>query len=260
MAARSRIVTKAELIDPQVNMSAREIVGYASTFGNVDSYGDMVMPGAFTKTLAEQMPKGLIGYFWWHDYPIGVLSKAEQNATGLLTVGRIVNTRDGDEALEMVKAGVAQYMSFAGEIIDSGKSKALDGSVVRELRQIRLREVGPCPWPVNESAQILAVKSRLWGKGARKAVEDVADVARCLDMLQSALRNGPPLSADEQVLLKSILHEVGESRDSLAALLAEPSSTPKAPGPDTQGETGVDLVALLDAVRSRNANLIRNRA
>lgn len=45
-------------IDLKFEGESRKFSGYASVFGGNDSYGDTVMPGAFTKTLAAYgMPK-----------------------------------------------------------------------------------------------------------------------------------------------------------------------------------------------------------
>jgi phage head maturation protease len=53
------------------------IEGYASTFGNVDLGGDVVMSGAFRKSLSEDMPK----MFWMHDpsEPIGRWTAAQED-------------------------------------------------------------------------------------------------------------------------------------------------------------------------------------
>src|SRR5438034_1404496 len=54
---------------------AGEIEGYGSIFGNVDSYGEMVMPGAFSASLVDARRKGRsVKMLWQHnpDQPIGV--------------------------------------------------------------------------------------------------------------------------------------------------------------------------------------------
>ena len=51
------------------------IEGYGSIFGNVDSYGEIVMPGAFTQSLVDARKRGqTIKMLWQHDpsQPIGV--------------------------------------------------------------------------------------------------------------------------------------------------------------------------------------------
>src|SRR4051794_34202657 len=66
-----------------------------SVFGNVDSYGDRVMPGAFTDSLAEWEAKGApIPVLWSHlsqdpDYHIGWVEKAEERPEGLWVRARL---------------------------------------------------------------------------------------------------------------------------------------------------------------------------
>ena len=50
------------------------ITGYFSVFGNIDSDGDMIMPGAYTKTLKENNRR--IKHLWQHN-PVYPLSKPE---------------------------------------------------------------------------------------------------------------------------------------------------------------------------------------
>ena len=38
--------------------SGRSFAGYGAAFGNVDAYGDVIAPGAFTKTLSEHAAAG----------------------------------------------------------------------------------------------------------------------------------------------------------------------------------------------------------
>ena len=61
--------------------------GYASTFGNVDSYGDTILPGAYKKTLEQN---GLPKMFVQHEsfgLPVGKWTKAYEDETGLYVEG-----------------------------------------------------------------------------------------------------------------------------------------------------------------------------
>lgn len=56
------------------------IEGYAAYFGNVDSYGDIIEQGAFTKTLKENSAR--VKVLWQHDTsePIGKPIAMEQDS------------------------------------------------------------------------------------------------------------------------------------------------------------------------------------
>ncbi|GAA4479028.1 hypothetical protein GCM10023094_23530 [Rhodococcus olei] len=70
---------------PDDGLGEREFTAYASVFGNKDSYGDVVMPGAFAKDLARWSEKGYpIPLLFGHnmsdpDYNIGEIMSAEED-------------------------------------------------------------------------------------------------------------------------------------------------------------------------------------
>lgn len=67
------------------------IEGYASVFGNTDTGGDRVAPGAFRNSLIER-PAEQVRMLWQHDpnEPIGVWEQISEDAYGLLVRGRIL--------------------------------------------------------------------------------------------------------------------------------------------------------------------------
>ena len=70
------------------------IEAYASIFGNKDSYGDVVMPGAFTDTIAEWAASdNVLPLLYGHDFHdpysnIGAVTSAEEDAKGLKIVAQ----------------------------------------------------------------------------------------------------------------------------------------------------------------------------
>src|SRR3954471_19697724 len=82
--------------------NARTIEGFASVFNNLDSYSDIVMPGAFAKSIGKRKPVML----WQHnsDQPIGVWDEMEEQKKGLYVKGRILPTTHGNDAYTLVKA------------------------------------------------------------------------------------------------------------------------------------------------------------
>src|SRR5512141_1260402 len=80
--------------------------GLASTYGNVDLGNDMVMPGAFSKTLAEK--RGQVPLLMGHDpsAPIG-LATLTDSPQGLQVRGELVLEADGAKsAYALLKKGV----------------------------------------------------------------------------------------------------------------------------------------------------------
>jgi len=65
-----------------------KFAGYASVFNGVDSYGDTILPGAYTKTLKNR--KRPILMRWQHFGPvIGKWTGAEQDEKGLRMEGEL---------------------------------------------------------------------------------------------------------------------------------------------------------------------------
>ena len=128
-----------------------EFSGLASTYGNVDQVGDIVEPGAFTKTLASSKERPLL---WNHRDPIGTVQLTD-SPIGLLVRGRLsLAIQKGAEAYTLLQDRVVTGLSIGFETIRSDLSGA-----VRHLREVRLWEVSLTWIPANQRALITAVKS-----------------------------------------------------------------------------------------------------
>lgn len=132
--------------------------GYASVFGNRDGGGDIVEPGAFTKTLRERTPRG-VKMLADHDPTkrIGVWEEMREDDKGLFVKGRLlVEKAIGKEAHIDLKAGALDGMSIGYRV----KSDAYDGRRrARLLKEVDLLEVSLVSFPMNEAARVTAVKS-----------------------------------------------------------------------------------------------------
>jgi HK97 family phage prohead protease len=137
--------------------------GYASTFGNVDSYGDVIAPGAFMKSLAEHKSAGTMpALLWQHnaDDPIGVWTDAREDERGLKVSGRLtLDTKRGAEARALVKDG-ALALSIGFQTRDSASENGR-----RILKDIKLWEISLVTFPANEMARITAIKNAIAAGG-----------------------------------------------------------------------------------------------
>lgn len=130
--------------------------GYASTFNNIDSGFDVVMPGAFTKSLDER-PASKIKMLWQHDstQPIGVWKTAIQDSRGLFVKGKILkDVQKGAEAYALMKEGVIDSMSIGYKTLESDYIK----SGVRQLKELGLMEISLVTFPMNEQATVTGLK------------------------------------------------------------------------------------------------------
>lgn len=133
--------------------------GILSPYSNVDEGGDVVEPGAYTKTLKERGSK--VPLLWQHksDQPIGELS-LEDRKDGLYCKGKLLlDVQKAREAYLLIKAGIVKGLSIGYESIKD----SIEGSI-RHLKEIKLYEGSIVTFPMNESAVITAVKARLESK------------------------------------------------------------------------------------------------
>jgi HK97 family phage prohead protease len=135
-----------------------------SLFGNVDLDGDIVMPGAFTKTLSGG-PKPLVFSHQWQEVPIGQTLEAYETPDGLYVKGRLFVGADEDhararEVYAAMRGGALTEFSWGGKVTSETFVAGEDGAPDRyELNEIDLVEYGPCLKGSNPSTRLLAVKS-----------------------------------------------------------------------------------------------------
>ena len=85
--------------------------GYGSVFGVLDSYKEVVAPGAFAESLQGRMPALL----WQHraGEPIGVYTAVREDAVGLYVEGKLaLKTARGAEAYELLKMRALSGLSI----------------------------------------------------------------------------------------------------------------------------------------------------
>lgn len=134
-------------------------VGYGSVFGNVDSYLEVVAPGAFTQSLADlAAKKRQPAMLWQHraGEPIGVYTRVTEDAHGLLVNGKLaMKTMRGAEAHELMKMGAISGLSIGFMTREDSYDK-LTG--IRTLKRVDLWEVSLVTFPANDEARVSAVK------------------------------------------------------------------------------------------------------
>lgn len=141
--------------------------GYGSIFGNIDSYGESVEPGAFAKSLARHAKEKTRPLMLWQhntDSPIGVWEDLVEDSKGLRGVGRLLKgVRLADEAHIMLKAGALQGLSIGYREIRVEP----DGNN-RKLKELDLLEISVVSFPANRRARIDSVKSERAEEFARR--------------------------------------------------------------------------------------------
>lgn len=181
---------KVKAAGPSDALPEGSFEGYCSVFGNKDSYGDIVVKGAFEKTLAEWGEKGdVIPLLWGHDFAdpfssIGTIDKAEEDDYGLKVTGTFdLENPKAQQVYRLAKGRRVTGMSFAYDVRDH---EVKDDAVY--LKDLHIYEASIVPIGANPEAGVTDVKS-----AAEHLLEHVADVkagrvlaAKHIDSLRSA--------------------------------------------------------------------------
>lgn len=199
--------------------------GYGSVNGNVDSYGERVMPGAFAGSLAKHKREGTsVLMLWQHNpnEPIGIWEDLAEDAKGLWGKGRLImEVQKAREVHALMKAN-----AIGGLSIGYREIKATPDGNVRNLEELDLREISPVSFPANRRARIEAVKSERMEEFARR------------------LRDGDPMPIKE---FEDILREAGVPKSMACAIASHGYA--KAVLGEPEGKQANDATAFLTALR-----------
>lgn len=133
--------------------------GYASLFGKEDLGRDIVLPGAFSKSLAERGAQG-IKLLFQHDpnEPIGVWLDIREDARGLYAKGRLMqDVARAREVLALMRAGAVDGLSIGFKTV---KGRRDPNSGIRRLAEVDLWEISVVTFPMQPEARVACVKGR----------------------------------------------------------------------------------------------------
>ena len=179
------------------------VEGYASTWTKTpDSYGDIVIKGAFTETLKKRKATGHpFPLCFNHDFDqiIGAVFEAEEDDIGLKIKASFLNTPAAQEKRELVKEGIVWQFSFAYSVLGFEKptEDERQRGVYQKLTKLDLYEVSLVPVPANQTAIVTEVKNddEIEVKaGKRNSAKDEALIRDAISALQALLDN----NADDQ--------------------------------------------------------------
>lgn len=152
------MIFKGAGIDPNMVDENEGIVeGYGSIFGNIDSDGDIITRGAYTKTLAENGSR--VRYVNQHriDQPLGKFEVLMEDEIGLKFKAKVPLTTLGKDVLLLMKSGVLNENSVG--IMPIQKEYNSDG--VRLLKEVKLYEISCVTLAANPMALITNAKGEL---------------------------------------------------------------------------------------------------
>jgi hypothetical protein len=146
--------------------------GYGAVFGNLDSYGDVIEPGAFQATLKEARKSGRwpamlaqhggFGMTAEDDMPIGVWTALEEDEIGLKVEGVLAGTGRAQDVYRLLKMQPRPALDglSIGYRAKEWETGTKPDEPRRRLKKIDLIEVSIVTFPANDQARIGAVKGR----------------------------------------------------------------------------------------------------
>ncbi|MDB5733231.1 MAG: hypothetical protein JWQ03_3126 [Variovorax sp.] len=189
-----------------------EFEGYASTFGNVDQGGDVVMRGAFLESIkASKAANRIIPMLWQHDQhePIGVWREIKEDKQGLFVRGKLLIDTDplAKRTYGLIQEGAIGGMSIGYRIPVGGAGPDPKRRDVAQLKTVDLREVSLVTMPMNIEARITAVKAAL-ESGMLPTIREFEEILRDAGFSKSLaaalasagkphLRGEPEVKADD---------------------------------------------------------------
>lgn len=162
--------TAVKAAGPDDGLKEGQFRALVSVFGNEDSVGDVVMPGAFSDDLAAWKDSGdPLPIIWAHDWRspeshIGHALDAKETSLGLEVLAQLdeVDLEDPhsrtSKVYRLLKGRRVKQMSFAYDVLEGGWAER-DGHEVYELRRLKVHEAGPCLLGANQETELLAVKA-----------------------------------------------------------------------------------------------------
>lgn len=145
--------------------------GYGAVFGNIDSYGDVIQPGAFADTLAAAQKSGTwpamllqhggYGFSAEDMTPIGIWTSLSEDGIGLKVEGKFADTARGREAYALLKMQPRPAIDglSIGYIPKEWAQRSKPEEPRRTLKKVDLLEVSLVTFPANGKARVSSVKS-----------------------------------------------------------------------------------------------------
>lgn len=162
------ITIASEIMD--MNPMQGIVTGYFSKFNNVDADGDIMKPGAFTKTISEQGPSSAqprIKHLLNHDpsQPLGKLMTLKEDEYGLYYESQVGTHEGGEDFIKMVESGLITEHSIGFKIIKRNQIQSYENYLRNpslgqfEITEVKLYEGSSLTaWGANSLTPITSLK------------------------------------------------------------------------------------------------------
>ncbi len=158
MPASNEQLSASQVFRPRTTIAEDGTVeGYASLFGEIDAARDMVMPGAFARTLKNRGVRR-VPMLFQHDpaEPVGVWLELAEDFRGLRARGKLIpEVARARELIALVRAGAVDGLSIGFRTV---KGRVDAASRVRKIIDLDLWEISIVTFPLLAGARVRAAK------------------------------------------------------------------------------------------------------
>jgi len=216
------------------------ITGYFSVFGNKDSDGDIILPGAFKKSLRENGPdseRPRILHLYMHDVskPLSRPTVLKEDKRGLYFESMISHTALGKDVIQLYKDKVLTEHSIGFQIIKRERDESREE---QKLIELKLWEGSTVTWGANMEALVSGVKAENMDKDSWNVL------LKKMEALETAVKGN---YTDETARTLEIqLKQIQQLILSLATKLVPEKSTPIVEEPKLKEITADDIMSKLN--------------
>ncbi|MCT4135046.1 HK97 family phage prohead protease [Elizabethkingia anophelis] len=195
-----------------VDVKSRIVTGYLSAFDNIDHDNDIIVKGAFTKSINERFNN--IFFLYQHNWekPLGKFNKLVEDEKGLYFEAEIVETSYGIDQLKLYESGLVNEHSIGFQTIKSDTAT----SGTRTIKEVKLYE---------GSAVTLGANSQTPFTGFKSQFKDANDtISRIIKLMKNGNLTDDTFDQLEIALKYFQLQTIEQSRTENTQTINEPSA------------------------------------
>ncbi len=172
-----------------IDTAGRRVKVGLSGFGNVDSDGDVINRGAFSKSIQERGPESStnrkIKMLRYHDFEheIGVWKSLEETHEHLVGIGDLGRSTKGEDAFLDYQDGIITEHSIGFMLVPDKIQIREDG--IRELNEVFLLEGSAVTFGANSETPVFSVSGK-----DQFSQDYLAKLNNRMDILINSLKNG----------------------------------------------------------------------
>lgn len=188
-----------EMSFKDIDSGKREVVFQFAAYGNIDSYGDITMKGAFNRSITNNFKR--IKHLMDHDMTkaVGVPQEIWEDNDGAYMKSKVGTHNLGNDYMKMAESGILTEASYGYSVVREEKSKA-EGIDVNLLHEVKLYEASNLQFlGANPNTGIISLQKSPGGK-----MDYMVKAAKRIESLEKFCKNSTATDETIELLLIEI--------------------------------------------------------